>query len=66
MNILRDALAKQQVEFLTRCISSLFWTVGVTLIFWQNWVIGMGMFLMIWGDAIGAKVEAKEAAGEQK
>lgn len=59
MNILRDALVKQQVEFLTRCLSSLFWTVGVTLIFWQNWVIGLGMFLMIWGDAIGEKVAAK-------
>lgn len=56
MNILRDALLKNQLDFIVRCLAVILWIRGITLIFWVNWMIGAGFLLMVWGDGIAAKV----------
>lgn len=58
MNILRDALLKNQLDFIIRCLATILWTSGITLIFWVNWMIGLGLILMLWGDGIAARVAA--------
>lgn len=56
MNILRDALLKNQLDFIIRCLAAILWIGGITLVFWVNWLIGLGFLLMVWGDGIAAKV----------
>lgn len=57
MNVLRDTLIAQQVAFLARCTAAALGIAGFGLIFWQNWVIAVGLLMILWASELAQKVD---------